>query len=74
MVTEILTFRLKADASLSDPASPASKVVVDFLAPGFASHGAHNAYYGQYIEKPETGIIFRNWDSIEAHKNFMSLP
>lgn len=74
MVTEIITFCLKADASLSDPSSPASKVVANFLATGFAPHGAHNAYYGQYIEKPETGIIFRNWDSLEAHKKFMSLP
>lgn len=74
MVTEIVTFSLKADASLSDPSSPASKVVADFLAPELAAHGAHNAYYGRYIEKPETGIIFVNWDSLEAHKKFMSSP
>lgn len=74
MVTEIITFRLKADASLSDPSSPASKVVADFLAPETAPHGARSAYYGQYIEKPERGIIFRNWDSLEAHKEFMSVP
>ena len=74
MVTEIVTFSLKADASLSDPTSPASKLVLDFLAPEVAAHGAHNAYYGQYIEKPEIGIIFVNWDSLESHKKFMNSP
>ena len=73
MVTEIITFSLKADANLSDPSSPASKLL-DSLGAELAAHGAHNAYYGQYIEKPETGIIFVNWDSLEAHKKFMSSP
>ena len=74
MVTEIVTFSLKADADLSDPNSPASKLVVDFLVAELAAPGAHNAYYGQYIEKPEAAILFVNWDSLEAHKKFMSSP
>ena len=74
MVTEIITFGLKADADLSDPSSPARKLVVDFLVAELAAPGARNAYYGQYIEKPETAILFVNWDSLEAHKKFMSSP
>ena len=74
MVTEMVTFSLKADANLSDPTSPASKLVVNFLVAELTAHRAHNAYYGQYIEKPETGILFVNWDSLEAHKKFMSSP
>ena len=74
MVTEIVTFSLKADANLSDPSSPASKLVVDFLVAERTAHGAHNAYYGQYMEKPETGILVVNWDSLEAHKESMSSP
>ena len=74
MVTEIVTFSLKADANLSDPTSPASKLVVDFLVKERIALGAHNAFYGQYIEKPETGIYFVNWDSRGAYEEFMSSP
>ena len=72
MVTEIFTFHLKVDVDLSDPTSPASKAVLDVLRPELAAEGAHHAYYGQFIEKPEMGIIFVKWDSVEHHKSFMS--
>lgn len=74
MITEKVTFQLRADASLADPSSPASRVIRDFLAPELAAHGAHHAYYGQFIEKTEMVIIFVEWDSIDDHKKFMKSP
>ena len=74
MITEMITFQLRADASLTDASSPASKVIRDLLAPELATHGGHHVYYGQFIEKPETGIILLEWDSIDEQKKFMSSP
>jgi hypothetical protein len=48
-------------------------VIREFLVPELAAHGAHHAYYGQFIE-PETVIIFVEWDSIDDQKKFMSSP
>jgi hypothetical protein len=74
MITEIVTFQLKADVSLANPSSPASKVICGSLVPEQAVHGAHHAYYGQYVEKPETALIIVEWDSIVDQKKFMSSP
>ena len=72
MITEITTFKLRADASLADSGSPASKVIRKSLAPNFAAAGGREVYYGQLIEKPETGIMFVNWDTIDDQKRFLS--
>ena len=74
MITEIITFHLKEDASLADPNSPASKVIRGQIVPDLLNHGVHYAYYGQIIEKPEMGIFFVQWESIDAHKKFTALP
>ncbi|MCJ1247046.1 hypothetical protein MMC30_004257 [Trapelia coarctata] len=74
MITEIVTFHLAPSCSLSTPDTPASKVITDFLAPELAAHGAHDAYYGSFIEKPDVAIIFLEWDSLADHQKFMSSP
>ena len=74
MISEIVTFQLKFNASLADPSSPASKVIRECLAPELAAHGAHDAYYGQFIEKPDIAILFVGWDSMDEHKKFLSSP
>jgi len=72
MITEIITFHLAPSCSLSSPSSPASKVITDFLAPKLTAHGAHAAYYGAFVEKPDVAIILLEWDSIEDHQKFMN--
>ena len=74
MITEIVTFQLKGEATLPDPSSPARKVIRDFLTLVLAALGARSAYYGQFIEKPEIVIMFIGWDSIDDHKSFMNSP
>ncbi|MCJ1376983.1 hypothetical protein MMC17_000073 [Xylographa soralifera] len=74
MITEIVTFQLKGQATLADPSSPARKVIRDFLVLVLAAPGARSAYYGQFIEKAETVIMFIGWDSIDDHKTFMGSP
>lgn len=46
MLTEIITFWLKDDASLADISSTASKAIRESLMLELAAHGAHHAYYG----------------------------
>ncbi|MCJ1317233.1 hypothetical protein MMC15_002556 [Xylographa vitiligo] len=74
MITEIVTFQLKGEATLPDSSSPARKVIRDFLTLVLAALGARSAYYGQFIEKPEIVIMFIGWDSIDDHKSFMNSP
>ena len=68
MITEIVTFRLKTDASLADTTSPASNVIRESLVPELAAQGADYVFYGQVIEKPEIGIVFVQRKSIEGQK------
>ena len=72
MLTEIVTFETKPNASLVDPDSVANKIIRETLSSELAARGAHHAYYGSFIERPEMVIIFVGWDSIDDHKNFMS--
>ena len=74
MIMEIATFQLKESVIPADPSSPASKSIREYLTQELNAHGAHNAYYGQFIEKPETAIVFVNWDSVDDNKVFMSSP
>jgi hypothetical protein len=72
MITEIAIFELAASADLSDATSPTTSTIRDFLASVTAAKGAHSAYFGQFIEKPETVIMFIDWDSAAAHKQFVA--
>ena len=74
MTTEIAVFQLKESVILADPSSPALKSIREYLTQKLNAHGAHTAHYGQFLEKPETSIVFANWDSIDDHKVFMSSP
>jgi heme-degrading monooxygenase HmoA len=72
MVTEVLTFQLKESSSLADSSSPVATTIREFLKIELAADGAKQAHFGHFIEKPDTVVIFVNWDSLEAHQNFMS--
>ena len=74
MITEIATFYLKEVGSLAELNSSASKLIREFIAPELIANGARDIYYGQFIEKPEMAILFGQWESLQAHKDFMSSP
>ena len=71
MITEITTFELETDANLTDTSSSTTKILRNFLAAELAFPGAHQAYYGQDVEKPEVVFVLVNWDSIEDHEKFI---
>lgn len=72
MITEIVTFQLNTSTTLSDPTSPAGTIIREVLMTKLTANGAHHGYYGQFIEKPDTAIIFIHWDSLDDHKKFIS--
>ncbi|KFY27209.1 hypothetical protein V493_03641 [Pseudogymnoascus sp. VKM F-4281 (FW-2241)] len=74
MITEIATFKLTSPADFSDAESPTASTIRTFLAAVLATEGAHAAYFGQVAESPDTVIIFIDWDSTEAHNQFLASP
>ena len=72
MITEIITFQLKPKPSLAGPDFAANETARTQLAAELKVQGAESACYGQFIEKPGTGIIFVNWDSVDDHAEFKS--
>ena len=72
MITEIATFQLNSSTDLSEPNSPAGKVIRDRLIPEHIANGAIQVYYGQFIEKPDTAIMFVQWDSYDDRKRFVN--
>ncbi|OBT64683.1 hypothetical protein VE03_05906 [Pseudogymnoascus sp. 23342-1-I1] len=74
MITEIATLELAAPADLSDPSSPTTSTIRTFLTAVLAADGAHAAYFGQSVEKPDIVIIFIDWDSTDAHHQFLASP
>lgn len=74
MILEIATYHLKEPTGFGDSSSTPSKVIRGFLSTAVAEYGAHDAYYGQLIEKPTIVISFAGWDSMEDHYKFMSSP
>ncbi|MCJ1354018.1 MAG: hypothetical protein MMC33_004005 [Icmadophila ericetorum] len=74
MITEIVTFQLKVAGSLDDPSSSANQVIREFLMAELAADGASNAYYGQLIEKPDTVVVFVEWNSMDDREKFTSSP
>ena len=57
MITEIVILPLKASADTSDPSSSAGKAIREILVPELRAQGARSAYYGQFIEKPDTAVV-----------------
>lgn len=72
MITEIATFELSAPADFSNTTCPTASIIREFLASTKTVGGAKSAYVGQTNEKPETILMFIDWDSSDAHKQFMA--
>ena len=74
MITEIVTFQLKASANLSDSTSPTTQAIRRSLSVVLDKSEAPSAYYGQPKDKPDTVVLFVNWPSNDEHEQFKSSP
>lgn len=74
MIIEIATVQLKVEEDPSNQNSPVSKEIQEVTAPNLRKNGARYVYYGLFIGKPNTVIVFVDWDSLDDHKLFMSSP
>ncbi|KAI4209338.1 MAG: hypothetical protein LQ351_007730 [Letrouitia transgressa] len=72
MITEIVTFQLKASADLGDINLPTTQAIRNSLSVVLADSKAPSAYYGQISNKPDTAILFVNWPSNDEHERFKS--
>jgi len=71
MATEIALLKLKPNTNLND-IGHASTVWQDSLATVLEQDGAQRAYWGIAEEDPNMLRLFIDWDSVDAHKKFMS--
>ncbi|KAI4162888.1 MAG: hypothetical protein LQ342_003399 [Letrouitia transgressa] len=74
MITEIVTFQLQASADLGDINSPTTQAIRSSLSVVLADSKAPSAYYGQFLKRPDTAILFVNWPSNNEHERFKSSP
>ena len=70
--TEVATIPIKAGATIEDPHSSAGKIWVATLDTVSQQKGYQRAYYGRELEDPSLLQLFVDWDSYEAHQNFVN--
>lgn len=72
MATEIVIFPIKEGDLPNDLSTPAGKVFQEILHEVLRQPGAQRAYWGAEVENPTNARLFIDWDSVDAHKNFMN--
>ncbi|KAL6714538.1 hypothetical protein ACLMJK_007963 [Lecanora helva] len=72
--TEIATLPLASGADIEDSNSPAGKVWQSTLDTVSDQPGFQRAYYGRQIENSSVLQLLVDWDSVEAHQNFIKSP
>ncbi|KAL9131655.1 MAG: hypothetical protein Q9217_000466 [Psora testacea] len=70
-VTELATIPLQSGATIEDPDSPAGKIWTATLDTVSQQPGYQRAYYGREIENPALLQLFVDWDSYDAHQDFI---
>lgn len=69
--TEVALLPLKAGADISDPNTGAGTILQEALNTVLDQDGAQRAYFGTAEEDPTMLWLFVDWDSYEAHQNFI---
>lgn len=75
MISEIAIFEASGpNVDLANPESQYKITLQQHLRTVVAFDGAHGAYYGQVIEKPEIIVVVVNRDSLDAHVKATKSP
>ncbi|KAI4285260.1 MAG: hypothetical protein L6R38_000797 [Xanthoria sp. 2 TBL-2021] len=74
MATEIATIPLQPGVDLEDPNFAAGKVLENTFSVLREQDGYQRAYHGRQVENPNIWQLLVDWDSVEAHKKFMTQP
>lgn len=72
MATEIAIFQLRSGQRVDDASSSAGQVLKETLDKLSQQAGFQRAYWGLEVENPENFRLFVDWDSVEAHTEFMN--
>ena len=73
-VTELATIPLKTGATIEDPDSSAGTIWSASLHTISQQQGYQRAFYGRELENLSLVQLFIDWDSYEAHHNFVKSP
>ncbi|KAF8850345.1 hypothetical protein BDZ45DRAFT_633090 [Acephala macrosclerotiorum] len=71
--TEIVYITLKPGIEL-EGTSASAQAWADIIATLQRQDGYQRLYYGRTVENPNLLIMMIDWDSVDAHNKFMSLP
>ncbi|KAL8766432.1 MAG: hypothetical protein Q9209_006808 [Squamulea sp. 1 TL-2023] len=74
MATEIATIPLQPGIDIDDLNSTAGRVLSDTFNTLKAQEGYQRAYHGRQVEAPNIWQLLVDWDSVDAHKKFISQP
>ncbi|KAI4230307.1 MAG: hypothetical protein L6R36_000118 [Xanthoria steineri] len=74
MATEIATIPLQPGVDLEDPQSAAGEVLENTFSVLRQQDGYQRAYHGRQVENPNIWQLVIDWDSVDAHKKFMTQP
>ncbi|KAI9803899.1 MAG: hypothetical protein M1825_001779 [Sarcosagium campestre] len=69
--TEIVTLPIPQSSTIEDPSSEAGKKWAGVLATVNAQPGFQRCFYGRQVENPDVLNFLLDWDSVEAHKQFV---
>lgn len=72
--TELATIPIASGAAVEDPNSSAGKVWQSTLDTVSQQDGFQRLYWGREVENQSVIQLFIDWDSFDAHKNFMASP
>ncbi|MCJ1463813.1 hypothetical protein MMC07_002422 [Pseudocyphellaria aurata] len=73
-VTEIAIIPLSSGANIEDPSSPYGETWQASLNTIAGQKGFQRLYWGRQVESSNTIDFFVDWDSLQAHKDFIASP
>ncbi|KAI9760799.1 MAG: hypothetical protein M4579_001429 [Chaenotheca gracillima] len=72
-ITEVARLPFAPGSTFEDPSTPTGQIWhEEFLAVLQRQPGYQRLYYGRQIESPNEVLLMIDWDSLDAHKAFMS--
>lgn len=72
--TEIAIIALSSGASIEDPLSPLGEIWQSCLGTIAGQKGFRRLYWGRRVESSNVIDFFVDWDSVQAHKDFIANP
>jgi hypothetical protein len=73
-ISEFVILPLKAGSNVADPSTPEGSILQDCLNTVLGVEGCQRVFWGIEEENPTNARWIVDWDSLDAHKNYMASP